>query len=218
MGVNLAMRKIPVEDDFLEYTDTQASALTNIHQSKQNVAIWQRQLPTEMTGDIHDMLAANKSLILVKRVTPDNVGGYIQDKLAGYDCADALSKDVALIVNMFCCLFDVEDAGLRLTTLDRAMCPKFHVDQIPCRLVTTYIGSGTQWLENNGFDSRHLDLVHDEKTGLSKQGFSIKQMQSGDVALLKGSGWKGNEERGLVHRSPTLIGNERRLLLTLDLV
>ncbi|WP_428354217.1 DUF1826 domain-containing protein [Methyloprofundus sp.] len=35
-------------------------------------------------------------------------------------------------------------------------------------------------------------------------------------ALLKGERWEGNENAGLVHRSPAINEGERRLLLTLD--
>jgi hypothetical protein len=33
---------------------------------------------------------------------------------------------------------------------------------------------------------------------------------------LKGERWEGNENAGLVHRSPVLLSGERRLILTLD--
>jgi hypothetical protein len=44
----------------------------------------------------------------------------------------------------------------------------------------------------------------------------IGQIASGDVALLKGEKWHGNEGFGLIHRSPQLAAGERRLILTLD--
>ena len=44
----------------------------------------------------------------------------------------------------------------------------------------------------------------------------IQQLDSGDVALLKGEKWHGNEGFGLIHRSPYLDPGERRLILTLD--
>ncbi|RXT83002.1 hypothetical protein B1F69_27335, partial [Pseudomonas syringae] len=44
----------------------------------------------------------------------------------------------------------------------------------------------------------------------------IQQINSGEVALLKGERWHGNEGFGLIHRSPQLLRNERRLILTLD--
>ena len=45
---------------------------------------------------------------------------------------------------------------------------------------------------------------------------SLNALESGDVALLKGSGWIGNESHGLVHRSPALAEGQPRLLLTID--
>lgn len=41
-------------------------------------------------------------------------------------------------------------------------------------------------------------------------------MACGEVALMKGERWQGNEGRGLVHRSPALSAGQRRLILTLD--
>ncbi|MNJ05207.1 hypothetical protein D3C73_1663800 [compost metagenome] len=43
---------------------------------------------------------------------------------------------------------------------------------------------------------------------------NIQRLQAGDVAVLKGEKWQGNEGAGLVHRSPS--GHQRRLLLSLD--
>ncbi|MNF82154.1 hypothetical protein D3C84_644530 [compost metagenome] len=44
----------------------------------------------------------------------------------------------------------------------------------------------------------------------------IQKIDSGEVALLKGEKWHGNEGFGLIHRSPHLDPGERRLILTLD--
>ena len=44
----------------------------------------------------------------------------------------------------------------------------------------------------------------------------IEQINTGEVALLKGEKWQGNEGAGLIHRSPALAPGERRLILTLD--
>jgi len=52
--------------------------------------------------------------------------------------------------------------------------------------------------------------------GLYERDDHICTVSSGDIALLKGEAWVGNEGGGLVHRSPDLSGGERRLLLTLD--
>ena len=119
------------------------------------------------------------------------------------------------------CLFDLGKVGLRLTVLDKAMCPRFHVDKVLCRLVTTYQGSATEWLPHNVVDREKLghgsEGKPDEQSGLFPKLGDIQQLTVGDVALLKGEGWEGKEGAGLVHRSPSLSAGEGRLLLTLDI-
>lgn len=201
---------------------TSAHILSDIYRPEHNIAIWQRTFSKELTKNIDLMLAQEPRLALVQSVTPEDAAQWVRSKLEGYACADALSEDIALIVDMFCCLFDVKEAGLRLTRLESPMCPKFHFDRVPCRLVTTYTGRATEWLTNDVIDRNKLGAGSlgqpDHLSGLYDSERSIRQMQPGDVALLKGSGWEGNENGGLIHRSPHVGQDERRLLLTLDFI
>ena len=57
-----------------------------------------------------------------------------------------------------------------------------------------------------------------ELSGLFDRSSDIKQLNFGDIALLKGKIWENNEGAGLIHRSPQLSGNTRRLLLTIDFI
>lgn len=58
----------------------------------------------------------------------------------------------------------------------------------------------------------------DSQSGLYKNQHDIQQLSCGDVALLKGELWEGNQNAGLVHRSPSVDQGQNRLLLTLDFV
>jgi hypothetical protein len=136
-----------------------------------------------------------------------------------------LSDDITLLVDMFCCVFDLKKAGLRLTALNRAMCPRFHFDRIPCRLITTYHGVATEWLPHQVVDRSKLGAGNqgksDEKSGLFESANDISQLSKGDVGLLKGEFWHDNEGAGLVHRSPVHTDDslsQSRLLLTLDFI
>ncbi|GAL13441.1 hypothetical protein JCM19233_4443 [Vibrio astriarenae] len=99
---------------------------------------------------------------------------------------DILIDSIAELVDMFCFLFELKRAGVRLATLDRAMCPRFHVDRVPCRLVTTYKGIATQWLLNKDVDRSKLGQcsngLPDEESGLISSNRSINQLRCGDVA------------------------------------
>jgi hypothetical protein len=117
--------------------------------------------------------------------------------------------------DMMCCIFDCKSVGLRLITLDHAMCPKFHTDKISGRLICTYMGKGTQWLPHiakGGLES----LNQTKALSQTEDKHSILSAKQGDVLLLKGDAWPKNEGRGAIHRSPPDSLIQRRVLLTLD--
>jgi len=192
---------------------------TDIYQEETNIAIWQRALSAELNGSVSDFLSLNSSYQSAMTVTPQSAYSCINESFGGSDQLK-LSEDIAELVGMFCCLFELERAGLRLTALDRAMCPRFHVDRVPCRLITTYQGAATEWIPHQFVDRSNLGPASnnpsDKQVSQSENPDNIHQLNCGDVALLKGESWQGNENGGLVHRSPAIPAGENRLLLTLD--
>ena len=193
--------------------------LADIYQEDVNIAIWQRTISASLEHALEDYLAAGPPLEIAMTVSPDSAHDQVS-KATGGDAPNELVDNVAGLVDMFCYLFGRQRAGLRLATLSRAMCPRFHVDRVPCRLVTTYHGVATEWLPHQAVDRSKLgpgsNGQSDLASGLFKDQGEIQQLACGDVALLKGELWTGNEDAGLVHRSPAVPAGENRLLLTLD--
>ena len=154
--------------------------------------------------------------------SPKNISKILEEAIGIEDDAIALIIDVKDIVDIFCCLFDVNQVGLRVVSLNHAMCPRFHVDNVPCRLLTTYCGNGTEWLNHDCVNREKLgplsNGVPDDRSGLFKNNSDIQELCVGEIALLKGESWAGNESAGLVHRSPGLKTNESRLLLSVDFI
>ena len=196
--------------------------LTDIYQDAVNIAIWQRKLPTELLGSLQQYLQSNPRLSITKTIEADAIELQLRETLPDFPGNELLQAKVAELVDMFCCLFDLKRAGLRLKVLEHAMCPRFHVDRVPCRLVTTFYGAGTQWLPHQLVNRDRLGIksqgLADEQSGLYSGQDCIQVLAAGDVALLKGELWQGNEHAGLVHRSAPASGAEKRLLLTLDFV
>jgi len=194
--------------------------LADIYQDDINIAVWQRTLSPELLEAAEYLLSSNHGFRFSASVTPEETLESLHKAMGAANEAQALAEDAAEIVGMFCCLFELKNVGLRLTTLDRAMCPKFHVDRVPCRLLTTYSGVATEWLSHQSVKREKLGVgsqgKNDEESGLYSDPNDIQQLNSGDVALLKGESWQGNEGGGLVHRSPSLNMEKKRLLLTLD--
>ena len=196
------------------------AVLGDIYQDAHNIAIWRRELSTDLLTGVNELLKSNTSLQVVMSVSPQDALAAVREVLQSYSCSNELSEDIATLVEMFGSLFDLDCIGLRLTALDHAMCPRFHVDKVPCRLVTTYRGTATQWLPHHLVDRTKLgpgnNGLPDELSGIYRSDGDIQQLSSGDVALIKGELWEGNEGAGLVHRSPWPKLGEKRLLLTLD--
>jgi hypothetical protein len=122
----------------------------------------------------------------------------------------SLVEDLSLLQQIVCELLGCAAVGLRLARVGHAMCPGWHVDRVGIRLVCTYQGPGTQWLADQGVDRRDLRSA---QTG----GAAWIQADAGEIVLLKGTLWQGNEGFGAVHRSPDLAPNAAlRTLVTLD--
>ncbi|AZF02760.1 hypothetical protein C4J95_5346 [Pseudomonas orientalis] len=190
-------------------------ALSGILEDGVNLALWQRQLPLHIADFGALVVALDEPLgeaLVVELNNEDsapNLHGFASccRDLEGYD---GFIADVSWLISAFACLLGAKRIGVRLRLLDKAMCPRFHVDHVPVRLITTYAGVGSQWLREGVMDRRRLGQPDAEPTE------RIEHIHCGEVALLKGTKWHGNEHHGLIHRSPALKANERRLILTLD--
>lgn len=134
---------------------------------------------------------------------------------------DALAADIALLADMLAELLDAASIGYRLEVVGKAMCPRLHVDRVGIRLLCTYRGPGTEWVEDASVDRRFLGTASggrpDETSGLLMPGYRIEAIPPFAVALLKGSLWQGNGGRGIVHRSPAVAADDApRVLLAMD--
>jgi hypothetical protein len=123
-----------------------------------------------------------------------------------------LAADLSRLIEIYADLLGCPAIGVRLEVLERPMCPAFHIDRTGIRLLCTYLGEGTQWLDDSGLgpDEREMLKTHpsDDRLG---------QAAPFDILLLKGSLWQNNETRGAIHRSPPMRPDAGvRYLVALD--
>lgn len=198
-----------------QHQGSSPKALTRILQDDINLAVWQRQVPlhirefADLLLSLNEPLAESLCLELADEDAEPDLAGLASGfrDLEGYE---GFIEDLKWLVSAFACLLGARRIGLRLRVLDKAMCPRFHVDHVPVRLITTYAGVGSQWLKEGAMDRAQLGQANAEPQA------QVQQLDSGAVALLKGEKWYGNEGFGLIHRSPQPAPGERRLILTLD--
>lgn len=205
--MNLAHRPVDIFQVFGETPQVLAEVL----QDGVNLAVWRRRLPAQLEDFAALVISLGQPLADQRVIDVDEEQKPILPDLlreaADLHGYEAFVADVTWLVAAYTCLVGARRVGLRLRVLDGPMCPRFHVDNVPLRLLTTYVGPGSEWLRER--DSGRGEL-HTAEPSVD----NIQHLQAGEVAILKGEKWQGNEGAGLVHRSPS--AQQGRLLLSLD--
>jgi hypothetical protein len=201
---------------------SEPGVFVDIYQPQNNMVIWQRDLSSAFLLQLQEYLDNGGTLNVSRQIGAHSISEDIAFLGGSEKFAQQLRVYVAELIDMFCCLFDANTLGLRISTLDRAMCPRFHVDYVPCRLVTTFSGSGSQWLPddkvNRGALGSQGGVTRDDDSPLFASPDDIQNLQTGDVAIMKGERWQGNEDGGVIHRSPPVSNGTKRIVMTLDLI
>lgn len=198
--------------------------LSRIYEDGVNLCLIERPFPVAIEQFVYQALQNVRRVEIRQTVAPLHFN-FEQvwpqaSHLIGYQ---AWVEDVSLLVSAFSELFECREVGMRLYTLEKAMCPRFHVDRVPARLICSYGGIGTEWLPEYALDRNKLGMggrgLTDAESGMITDLTAIRQMPAYAVGLMKGESWEGNEGQGLVHRSPQPTALQpRRLLLTLDML
>ena len=133
----------------------------------------------------------------------------------------AFAADIDFLIEIFCDLLGCPQVGVRLEVMQHAMCPRFHIDHTGIRLLCTYRGPGTEWLEDSCADRSKLGPasagIEDEASGIILDPAGIHRIAPYAIALLKGTRWQGNSGRGVIHRSPQVpMSSGPRIMLALD--
>jgi len=209
--------KIIHKSDFIT---NKISKISEIYRDEINISIWNRNLDNSLITSSEYVVNQNPNLEFSEVLQPKNVKESLKSIIGSSNEMLPFYDDVSYLALMFCKLFDQKKIWLRLDGIDHPMCPRFHADNIKCRLVTTYVGPATQWIPHHLVNRSKLGYGNegkpDSESGLFLSENDIRQLDTGHVALLKGESWKGNEGAGLVHRSPKEEGNYKRLYMTID--
>ena len=220
MKVELANLKEDISSSFKIENDL--SKLSEIFEKDKNISILKRKLDTSILDAAKYILKEKSQLHFSKIAHPQDIEKKLNNIFGSNIKTSPLFRDIARVVDIFCSLFSVKNVWLRLDAIEGPMCPRFHVDNLKCRLVSTYLGPGTEWLPNHLVNRHKLGHGNngelDEKSGLFSENANIEQLDIGDLGLLKGENWDRNQGNGLVHRSPQKDSDYKRLYMTIDFV
>jgi hypothetical protein len=178
--------------------------LQDIRREDCNLAIWERQLAT----DFGPMLAGAPQDIRCAAAL-DDLPALLTAELAEQGFAArhlhaSLVADVAVLAQHYCAALGLARVEVRLEVVTTDSCRKFHADYVSARLITTYVGPGTDW----------LDAAEVAALARGEEPRRIHRMNTGDVGLFKG---KLATLHPAIHRSPPISASgEARLLLVLN--
>lgn len=170
-----------------------------------NLAIWERRpvadFATLVEGTPQDLRFTCKLANLPALLAE----GLVQGGYGGSPALHAtLIGDAALLAERFCAAMDLATLELRLEVVRTDSCRKFHADYVTARLITTYVGEGTDWLDDG--DAAHV------AAGAAPE--RVHRLNTFDVGLFKG---KLATDHPAIHRSPPIADTGAvRLLLVMN--
>jgi len=175
------------------------------------LVIWQRSLPSCLRAWIDRTKVSNLPEIRIL-VKPDDLRPALEPLLDGCglpagDMRHLLVEDVGNLVRTFAGITGSDRVDVRLERISHDACWKFHRDTVEARLVTTYRGPTTEWVQ----------MAHAERALHDQTEFTgpLERLGDHDVAMFKGN--RAGPSSGIVHRSPPVAGTGRtRLFLCLN--
>jgi hypothetical protein len=186
------------------------------------VVRWRRQVDSGIEAYLQQM-PVNSHLRNGFRIVIPAGEGLGLDFLPDLPGRQEMAQDISLIADIYSELLGCDEIALRLEVSSKAMCPRFHVDRTGIRLICTYRGQGTEWIDDKWVDRSKLGQgslgLADDASGLFDTRTTVEAAALFDVLLLKGSLWQENIRRGAIHRSPSVTGgNGPRILLVMDAI
>jgi hypothetical protein len=183
---------------------TAPSILERIAQTECNLAIWQRHSVIDwnplLEGAPRDIRFDTSRADLAERFA----AALPRNGFGAPHLHRALTEDVVLLAGLFSSALGIADLEVRFEIVTTDSCRKFHADYVAARLITTYVGPGTQWLS-----SEDAARVRE-----GKEPSRIEQMAAGDVGIFKG---RLAGDHPAIHRSPPIATSPGpRLLLVLN--
>ena len=179
--------------------------LQQVAQPGVGAAIWRRRLSPAFAEWIDgiplDQMPALRALVDFRAVENGVHAACDIAGLPGGTMRDILASDIGALALMLAQIMRNPLMHIRFEAVTTDACRKFHIDQMPARLLCTYRGPGTQFGQEDA----------------SGQVVPAGEMRAGEAAILRGALWPGMEVTRLLHRSPPIAGTGPvRLFLALD--
>ena len=135
------------------------------------------------------------------------LNGTIPDEIKNDFFYETWIKDMAHLCTLFCII--EKSSFISFCVSSHRGCRRYHIDNVPLRLLVTYAGQGTEWLPDEFADK--IAYKNGEPNENIIKDISAKQfIGEWDVAVFKGG------PEGLLHRTPDSALKNNSILMRLD--
>ena len=177
--------------------------LMSIHDPSVNVAVWKRSMREDLCSETASWATRKAELEAVV----DGEDALSHPVLSNLPPGSALMADIGFLLKLFVGLSGASRVQLFFGALRDDQCRKFHQDYVRLRLINTYVGPGTEWVAETSVCREALDCaagtILEANRRIVPDARSVQHVQPGEVIVLKGTRYPGNQ-RGAVHRSPPI--------------
>lgn len=193
----------------------QPGILKQLYRDDVNLVSWRRELPSDLEEQLLEWTSSspaefNEILSMQSYDLSAAMRGLKEPARAW------LTTDVRNLLTRFTDFTSSNHLRVSFGAVRTDQCRKFHVDSIRYRLLTTYMGPGTEWLPDDavrrealGRASIHLE---DPNKAIVRDPAAVRRAVAGEVIVMKGA--RHPNQRGAVHRSPPIeCGAKVRVVL-----
>ena len=187
------------------------NGLAGIVEPNVALVIWERSLPLAFREWLEELESQQLPNLRVL-IAPADMRRAIEPhmdacRMPAGEMRDLLIRDIGKLVSTFADITASNLVDVRLERVVHDACWKFHRDSVETRLLTTYRGPATEWVQ-----PRDAAQAMREQRNYEGQ---LERLQDHGVAIFKGS--RAQAVSGIVHRSPPIKGSGcTRLLLCLN--
>jgi hypothetical protein len=182
--------------------------LEQIRDGNLSVVMWQRRLPRGLRVVLRSWAAAQEPPRFEGLVTD---AAWVDAALRGFVASPArtfLAQDLESLVERFRLLTGTGSVKISFGAVTGDQCRKFHADYQRLRLITTYLGPGTEWLPEHAvrrdalFEPPACPATANQL--IVRDPSQVRCAHAGDVLLLRGHDGVTGAALGAVHRSPPI--------------
>jgi hypothetical protein len=194
----------------LRRVDAEVEASERLAQGEVNLVSWRRELPGGLDAHLVEW-AKRFPAEFDESVSMPNYDLSAATRGLAEPARTWLTMDIAILLARLAHLADARRLRVSFGAVRTDQCRKFHVDYVRYRLVTTYVGPGTEWVPDEAVRREALDhppdCPCDANKEIVREASAIRHAVPGEVIVMKGA--RHPNHRGAVHRSPPIEGTGR---------